>query len=554
MDMDEEIVACLRRKRSAALATIIGSEGSTPLRAGARMLVGEGKTSVIGTVGGGLVEAEVQNVAARLLSSDAACTVRHFTLTEEQSNGDFLCGGSLDILIERLLPAYAGLYAALLSRRESGSDVAVATVIGSGPVVKGKFLISPDDAEPGTDDELRKLNAVAAGVPDTFREMVRDALKRKNVLRLPLPDGEIVVEPIVGVRDLLIFGGGHVSLYLSRSAALAGFRVTVIDDRPEFASKERFPEAHATLAVPFDAAWEQLRVNRSTSIAIVTRGHRYDEQVLERAVRTNAGYIGMIGSKRKVIATFEHLVSRGVPRDLLERVHAPIGLAIGAMTAEEIAISITAELIAVRRGVPSSFPAMSDQRSVEGVILAAGFSSRAGAFKPALPIGGKPMIRYCIDGMSAWCRRIFVVGGHEFGRLQALVSGIPGVECIENPDYNKGMFASVKAGLSRVSADRCFVLPADIPLVPPSVYRALLSVEASAVVPTFHGRNGHPVCLSRALIPRILEQADGSSLKEALQSIGFSTIEVEAEEILLDIDSPEDYSSVCRRIAAQQEP
>jgi xanthine dehydrogenase accessory factor len=172
-------------------------------------------------------------------------------------------------------------------------------------------------------------------------------------------DGLTVVEPIIGMQDLFVFGGGHVSRFVVRSAAMAGFRVTVVDDRPEYANAQRFPEAWRTLAVPFDRAWEHLEVRSSASVVIVTRGHKFDERVLERAVQTPARYIGMIGSATKVAATFRNLRERGVTEDRLRSVRAPIGLAIGGRTAEEIGISITAELIAVRRGVDGPAPPMS---------------------------------------------------------------------------------------------------------------------------------------------------------------------------------------------------
>ena len=192
---------------------------------------------------------------------------------------------------------------------------------------------------------------------------------------------------------------------------------------------------------------------------------------------------------------------------------------------------------------------MASRPHIEGVILAAGLSSRAGTFKPALQIGGRSMIRCSIDGMYDICSRIIVVGGYDFDRLRSMVEGIAKVECIENVLFKKGMFTSVKAGLSQINADRCFILPVDIPLVPPAVYRQLLSVEADVVLPAYRGRNGHPVCLSKSILPRILSQPDDSSLRDALRSIGFRTVDVDAEEILVDIDTPEEYDRVCRRIA-----
>ncbi len=160
---------------------------------------------------------------------------------------------------------------------------------------------------------------------------------------------EIFVEPILPPPKLCIFGGGHVSLALARVAEQAGFEITVVDDRESFANRERFPMA-AELHTSFEAAFEKLRPGPVSYLVIVTRGHRDDMRVLKWAVGTEARYIGMIGSKRKVIAIYRALESEGMARESFERVHAPVGLAIGARTPEEIAVSIAAELIAVRRG------------------------------------------------------------------------------------------------------------------------------------------------------------------------------------------------------------
>ena len=192
---------------------------------------------------------------------------------------------------------------------------------------------------------------------------------------------------------------------------------------------------------------------------------------------------------------------------------------------------------------------MGSVRSAEGVILAAGTSVRAGAFKPGLLLGGKPMLRHCIEGMDEVCRRIIVVGGYEFARIQALAGPDTKVVCVENLAYRNGMFTSVKAGLALVRAERCFVLPGDVPLVPARVYRMLLETEADIVVPVFHGAKGHPVCLSKEVIPRILSEPDDSILREIIRTIGDRSLEVDAEEILLDVDTPEDYDMVCRRFS-----
>ena len=159
---------------------------------------------------------------------------------------------------------------------------------------------------------------------------------------------EIFVEPILPQPTLFIFGGGHVSLGVARAASAAGFAISVADDRAAFANAERFPMANE-LYVTYEEAFEKIKPNASSYLLIVTRGHKDDMRVLAWAVRTDARYIGMIGSKRKVLSVYKALEREGYRAEEFERVHAPVGLDIGALSPEEIAVSIAAELIAVRR-------------------------------------------------------------------------------------------------------------------------------------------------------------------------------------------------------------
>jgi xanthine dehydrogenase accessory factor len=359
MDIFADILASLRDHEQPVLATIISSSGSTPLPPGAKVLLRNPGASPMGTIGGGRIEADVIKAAGQFKGPGGSFLLQRFTLTEDDLESGMLCGGSIDILIERLSGEQLTAYEALVARREAGKDSALVTVIGSASAVAGKALLflQPEGI---ADEDWKTLKRLAIDLPDSFEQTVRDAKHRDVVTRLPRGEGECIIEFIEGLRDLIIFGGGHVSRYVSQSAVMAGFRVTVIDDRPEYANARRFPEAHRTLAVGFDASWDQLQITPSTSIVIVTRGHRFDERVLERALDTPAQYIGMIGSKRKVAATYGNLAARGVSWSRLQMVHAPIGLDIGAVTAEEIGISITAELIARRRGVTFLVRAMKD--------------------------------------------------------------------------------------------------------------------------------------------------------------------------------------------------
>jgi xanthine dehydrogenase accessory factor len=167
---------------------------------------------------------------------------------------------------------------------------------------------------------------------------------------------QVFIEPVIPSPVLYIFGAGHVGLNICKVAALAGFEIIICDDREEYANLNRFPEAREIHAGEMDAVLPELSPNAASYIVIVTRGHRYDLRVLRWALDTPAHYIGMIGSGRKVLTIFQQLEAEGVARESLQRVFAPIGLEISAATPEEIAISIVAELIAIRRHCDAVLP------------------------------------------------------------------------------------------------------------------------------------------------------------------------------------------------------
>lgn len=264
MDIYEHIVQLRREGRRGAVATIVNVRGSIPSFRTAKMLVCD-DGSIVGTIGGGCVEAEVWQAAREVMESEKPRTL-HFDLNQDPKyDTGLVCGGTLEVFVEPVLP----------------------------PV------------------------------------------------------------------SLYIFGAGHVAVSLCKVAAMAGFDVVVSDDRSSYATKERFPAAMEVHAMDFDEAMRKLDPNESSYIVIVTRGHRDDMHVLRWAVQTRARYVGMIGSKRKVIAIFEALKEEGLAAHLFDRVHAPVGLAIGAITPEEIAVAITAELIAIRRRATSDLPHLS---------------------------------------------------------------------------------------------------------------------------------------------------------------------------------------------------
>ena len=252
------------------------------------------------------------------------------------------------------------LFEEIVRLRREGRRGALGTIVhtnGSIPSYESsRMLVREDGSIAGTVGG----GCVEAEVWAAAKEVIRAEAPRKMVFNLnneaSYDNGlicggtlEIFVEPILPQPVLYIFGGGHVSMALAGAASTAGFAIGVIDDREAFANKDRFPMAQA-IYTSYEDAFEKLKPNAATYVLIVTRGHKDDLRVLAWAVRTEARYIGMIGSKRKVLSVYKALEAEGFKPQEFERVHAPVGLEIGALTPEEIAISITAELVAIRRG------------------------------------------------------------------------------------------------------------------------------------------------------------------------------------------------------------
>ncbi|HXP84043.1 MAG TPA: XdhC/CoxI family protein [Bryobacteraceae bacterium] len=252
------------------------------------------------------------------------------------------------------------LYDEIVRLRKLGQKCALATIVqvkGSIPSYESaKLLVREDGSMAGTIGG----GCVEAEVWTVAREVIETGKPRHLNFSLGqdaaydnglICGGQlnIFVEPVIPQPRTFIFGGGHVSKSISKVANLAGFSTVIVDDREAFANAERFPEAEATYAEEYEAVFPKLEVNSSSYLVIVTRGHRDDMRVLRWAVTTPAKYISMIGSKRKTISVVKELEKEGLPREAFEKIFAPMGLEIGAESPEEIAISVVAEMIAVRR-------------------------------------------------------------------------------------------------------------------------------------------------------------------------------------------------------------
>jgi xanthine dehydrogenase accessory factor len=302
----QEILAEIVRRCSAGervgLCIVVATRGSCPQSAGAKMIVlSDGRT--LGTLGGGCVEAEVRQRAIQMLIDDKS-DLLSFDLNHDYGWDDgLICGGAMDIYVQSLDASRAEHF---------------------------KQMIEAIGRRDGSADALELRFAYTRGGKDCE-----------------------YIERIESAPTLLIVGAGHVAQAVAQIAPGIGFDVDVIDDRPDYASKERFPLSRKRIVGDIESELAKFPIDTNTYIVIVTRGHNRDGQALAAVIDTPAKYIGMIGSKRKIKAIYDELSAAGTSIEKLLRVHAPVGYDIGAVTVQEIAISIAAQLVAVRRAQPN---------------------------------------------------------------------------------------------------------------------------------------------------------------------------------------------------------
>lgn len=322
-----------------ALITVISTAGSTPGKVGYKMLVWGKNPETFGTVGGGLTEAELIRTAKNTLPRTVN-QIFSFNLDGTKDDEKGICGGSIEFLVETFDKKTLPLFRQLSTLIENGGRGTLVSVIAHQRPPEKILLKKPDQLDAAADIIL----------PPESIESVKKLIAKEQPAKIKLnPEVQIFIEPVSEQPMVFLFGAGHLSYYISKYAKSLNFRVTVCDERAEFANKDRFPDANNIVVENFESVFDRINVDENSYIVIVTKGHKSDEIVLAQAVKTKAKYIGMIGSKRKTLTIFEKLSERQIPQELLKRVYSPIGISIGALTPEEIAFSIVGELLKIRR-------------------------------------------------------------------------------------------------------------------------------------------------------------------------------------------------------------
>lgn len=366
--LTREIVHRLETGDNFVLATIISRNGSAPRTAGAQMII-TAEGSISGTIGGGLLEAETMRIAGEVLNTHRVM-VKEFLLTgKDAASTDMICGGRQEVLVEYMDAADKDLLAAYKSAlhteetRQLGWWIAQLPNSGDNVIHLPRWFISADGtvtARAGASVMINlSLQSHQMGNLDpTLVESEIVMELDKVIFNLGNPrepqvisagDTRFSIDPLSIYGTVYIFGAGHVSQKLASLTNMVGFRTVVLDDRVEFANQTRFPGADEIIVLKDNqTAFEEIDLDPESYIVIVTRGHLHDQVILKQALKTKAVYIGMIGSKRKREEIYRSLEAEGISKASLEAVHSPIGLQIGAESPEEIAVSITAELIQAR--------------------------------------------------------------------------------------------------------------------------------------------------------------------------------------------------------------
>lgn len=334
----------LAQKQTIVVATVIEAFGSTPQKPGSSAMISKDGL-MEGTVGGGLVEHQVQEKAKTAMKLKESCYCS-FDLNDDILEEDsVICGGGMSILLDAAPEKHQSAFKALaesLNKRTAGVLVTNASYNNSGELNLERFWISSENAEQAEKD-------FTADIAQEIKEMLKSSVSTDLKKIITEEQNFIILEHIIPLPRLIIAGAGHIGKALAHYGKLLDFEVLVWDDRKEFANEKNIPDADLVLSGNMKEVLGKIKAGRDTYIAIVTRGHKQDAEVLKEFIDTGAGYIGMIGSRKKVAQVRDQFLKKGWSTAARwEELHAPIGIDIHSKSVQEIALSIAAELVRER--------------------------------------------------------------------------------------------------------------------------------------------------------------------------------------------------------------
>ncbi len=592
-----DIVEASRRSQCATglLATVVGTSGSTYRRPGARLLVLDDGTTA-GSISGGCLEADVIE-RGRDLAVGECVTVTYDT----RSDVDVVwglglgCNGVVTVLVERVGEGSLDWLAEALVLGERIACARVLRVDGDVPETYGARLVvvSPDPDDESVDgewdEELLDRVRIEAG------RVLADGVSSTVRFELPSGSATVFIESIEPPMRLVVLGAGQDAVPLVRQAALLGWDVTVADARPAYATASRFPEAETVLCVRPERAGESISVDERTAVVVMTHNYAHDLELLRWLVESAAFYIGVLGPRVRTERLIAEIHAR---EEMLARLHAPVGLDIGADSPEQIALAIAAEIQAVRAGHSAGFlrdragsihlernarsalecgvnrrfgcthdveranprvnpkrrcaPHSKALRARAGVVvLAAGGSLRLGTPKQLLQFRGVSLLRNAAEtAIASGCGPVVVVLGARADRLRLELDGL-GVAIVENRDWRDGMGSSIRVGVEHLSdletdVESILLTLCDQPLVTPDVLRSLVfrrhETRAPIVACAYGDTLGVPALFDAALADELACIPAERGARDLIASYGSRVASVHVPRAQVDVDTSADYA------------
>ncbi len=521
-DILEQALAWIDAGHAVALATVIETWGSSPRPRGSHLIV-RGDGVFLGSVSGGCVEGRVVEAAQRLLPKGAPVRLAFGVSNQDAWSVGLACGGKVDIRVEAIGPRLLEVLRSVVAARAERRALVMITSLADGD--EAAVVWRRGEPELAADLQAAATRALAtdeASIVESSR-------------------GAVFVRPVNLPLRLFVIGAVHIAGPLTAMARELGYDVTIVDPRGAFTRAERWPGDVALLTAWPDEALEKSGVDERTAIVALTHDPKIDDVALEFALKSTAFYVGALGSRKSHASRLARLAARGFDASALARIHGPVGLAIGARTPAEIAVSILGQMTEVLRR-PAPRP------RVAGVVVAAGLSRRMGGENKLLAdVGGKPIVAHVVDALlEASIDPVLVVVGHEADRIRACL-GDRRVRLVENPDYAEGLGASIRAGFRALEepVDAALVALGDMPrLRAEHVSKVIAAFDPSRgrsiCVPVHEGRRGHPVLWSSRHFTELRELTGDVGARALLERHAetITSVPIADDGIHFDVDDP----------------